>query len=498
MLMDDSRKIAQIIIARLEGREISKRFSYYRSLVKRGIGGFIIFGGRLKEVRDGIRKLQAEADVPLFIASDLERGLGQQIEGGTLFPHAMAIAHAVNRKKRSDIALLRRSVMVMAEEARVVGINTIFSPVIDVNTNPDNPIICTRAFSDNPEETAWFGREFIKGLQKKGLIACAKHFPGHGDTSQDSHRELPVVKADMRRLNRVELYPFYEAVKAKVKMMMVGHLKVPAIDKSFPASLSLKTINGLLRKKMRYKGLVVTDAMNMEAVSGKTMKSEGDACIKALIAGADILLHPSRPEYLIDHLTDHFNKIEHRIEESYKRIINAKKVFYKASPSASIRSVGKRENRKAAYELAERSIGDIKIKIAPDEKISLLVIDDDDSNSGAVFIKSVKNRLRNVKVFYRNNKSKKLPASIKDTILIAAAFSSVSAWKGSSGMSSGLMNLLKKSIKSSKYSIVIGFCSPYILEGIEAEKVINAYSDTEVMQEIVARVFSTLNHKDSK
>ena len=125
----------------------------------------------------------------------------------------------------------------------------------------------------------------------------------------------------------------------------------------------------------------------------------------------------------------------------------------------------------------------------------MLVIDDDDSNSGKVFIKTVKNRLRNVRLFYINNKSKKLPASIKDTILIAAVFSSVSAWKGSSRLSSGLMNILKKSIMASKYSVVTGFCSPYILEGIEAEKVINAYSDTEVMQEVVAEIFNPLYHE---
>jgi beta-glucosidase-like glycosyl hydrolase len=489
MLMNDRQKIAQVLIVRLQGEEIRKRFSYYRSLVKMGIGGFILFGGTLKQVRDGIRQLQKESAVPLFISSDLERGLGQQIEGGTLFPHAMAIAHGVNRNKRTDISLLRRSVKVMAEEAKAVGINTIFSPVMDVNTNSRNPIICTRAFSDDPEETAWFGREVIKGLQKEGIIACAKHFPGHGDTSQDSHRELPVIKANMRRLNRVELYPFNEAVKAKVQMMMAGHLKVPAIDKSCPASLSLKTIKGLLRKKMRYKGLVVTDAMNMEAVSGKTMKSEGDACIKALLAGADILLHPSDPEYLIDHLTDNFNRIEHRVEESYKRIINVKKAFYKASPSINIRTVGKKENRKAAYELAKRSIGELKVNIAPDEKVSLLVIDDDDSNSGKVFISTVKGRLRNVRVFYIDNKSKKLPASMKDTILIAAVFSGVSAWKGSSGLSSGLMNLLKKNIRASKYAVVIGFCSPYILEVIEAEKLVKAYSATEVTQKAAGEIF---------
>ncbi|MDO8283222.1 MAG: glycoside hydrolase family 3 protein [Thermodesulfovibrionia bacterium] len=491
MLMD-RKKTAQLIIARLDGNDIKKRFSYYHSLVKKGIGGFIIFGGDAKDVRDGVRKLQKSADTPLFISSDLERGLGQHIDGGTLFPHAMAIAHAVNRKKISDIELLKKAIKVMAEEAKAVGINTIFSPVMDVNTNPKNPIICTRAFSDTPEEAAWFGKEFIKGFQNAGIIACAKHFPGHGDTSVDSHKELPVLKANMKRLNKVELYPFAEAIKANVKMVMIGHLMVPAIDPDLPSSLSHKTVTGLLRKKMGYKGLVITDAMNMQAVSGKTKESEGEACMKALLAGADMILHPSDPEYVIDHLSAHSEAIVKRLDESYKKVLLTKNKFHKAS-SQNIRTVGSRENRKIAHELAKKAVNDIKVKILSGEKISLLVIDDDDKMSGKEFVKTVKGRLKNVSYFYVNNKNKKLSPSIKDTILIASVFSSVAAWKGRSSISTELMDILKKSIKASKYSIVIGFCSPYILEGLEAETVINAYSDTDVSQETAGEIFSKLS-----
>lgn len=488
MLMD-RKKTAQLVVARLDGKDIKKRFSYYQSLVKKGIGGFIIFGGNVKDVRDGIVKLQKSAAIPLFISSDLERGLGQHVEGGTLFPHAMAIAHAVDRKKKADVGLLRRAIKVMAEEAKAVGINTIFSPVMDVNTNPANPIICTRAFSDKPEEVAWFGKEFIKGLQNEGIIACAKHFPGHGDTSVDSHRELPVLKADIKRLNKVELYPFAEAIKANVKMVMIGHLMVPAIDSDLLSSLSHKTITYLLRKKMGFKGLVITDAMNMQAVSGQTRESEAEACMKALIAGADILLHPSDPEYVIHHLSAHYEDMAKRVDESFKRVLQAKKKFHKAS-SQNISSVGKMDNRKTAHELAKKAMNDIQVKIASGEKVSLLVIDDDDKRSGGGFVKTVKGCLKDVTSFYINNQKKQLPASVKNTILIAAVFSSVAAWKGRSSITTELMDILKKSIKASKYSIVIGFCSPYILEDLEAETVINAYSDTEVSQEVAGRIFS--------
>ncbi|MBI4842915.1 MAG: hypothetical protein HY809_01125 [Nitrospirae bacterium] len=484
-----NKKTAQLIIARLDGSEIKRKFSHYDSLVKKGIGGFIIFGGNVKDVRDGIRKLQKSADIPLFISSDLERGLGQHIGGGTLFPHAMAIAHAVNRKKMADVELLRKAVKIMAEEARAAGINTIFSPVMDVNTNPKNPIICTRAFSDKPEEASWFGKEFIKGFQKEGIIACAKHFPGHGDTSVDSHRELPVLKAKMKRLNKVELFPFAEAVKADVKMIMIGHLMVPAIDPVFPASLSHKTITGLLRKKMGYSGLVITDAMNMQAVCGRTKESEGEACVKALLAGADIILHPSDPEYVIDYLSAHYDAIAKRIDESYKRALKLKKKFGGMQSLPNIKVIGRRENHDTAHELAKRAVGNLRINIAPDEKVSLLIIDDDDAMSGRKFVKTVKGRLKNAASFYISNKNKRPPVSVKGTILIAAVFSGIAAWKGRSGISTELMGILIKSIKDSKYSIVIGFCSPYILEELEAETVINAYSDTEVSQQVAGEIF---------
>src|SRR3989338_10969437 len=349
----EDKKIAQIIIARLDGKNINKKFNYYQSLVKKGIGGFIIFGGKLKEVSNAIKKLQDGAEIPLFIASDLEQGLGQHIEGGTLFPPAMAIGQAINQKNRNDIALLRKSISIIAQETKTAGINTIFAPVLDVNTNPKNPIICTMAFSGSPKKVAWFGSEFIKGFQKHGIIACAKHFPGHGDTIKDSHKELPVVKADIKRLRNIELYPFSQAVKAGVKMIMLGHLKVPALDSKFPSSLSQKTVHGLLRERMRFKGLVITDAMNMHAIR----YGEEKACLMALNAGADIILHPSNPEKIIDYLSSRWGKIAPRVEESVRRIVKVKSEINSVQRTAySVQRIGAKAHWETAKELTQKSI----------------------------------------------------------------------------------------------------------------------------------------------
>lgn len=493
MLMDNRKKIAQLIIARLDGGDITKKYDYYRKLARKGIGGFIIFGGKFKEVRDGIRQLQGEAEIPLFISSDLERGLGQHIEGGTLFPPAMAFAKAIDRRDKDDLRLLREAIDIMALEAKAAGINIIFAPVVDVNINPQNPIICTRAFSENPSTVAWFGREFVKGIQKHGLIACAKHFPGHGDTAKDSHRELPVVKVDMARLKRVELYPFREVINAGVRMVMAGHLKVIAIDPKHPASLSEKTLKVFLRKKMGFDGLIITDAMNMEAVSKIAGGSCSRACSMALNAGADILLHPDNPEEVIDFLSSKSNEIMPEVERALSRILRVKKslVKYQSKP-LSIRSVGTKSHQEIVGELIRKSLGKIKTGISSKEELAVLIIDDDNAKSGKVFIKTVKKYSKKVKTIYIDNTSKPDTQSILNAIkgrtLAAAVFSKVSAWKGRSGISLELKALLKKAVRASQRSIVAGFCSPYILQEIKEAQIINAYSDSEQAQEIVSEM----------
>ncbi|MEW6715126.1 MAG: glycoside hydrolase family 3 N-terminal domain-containing protein [Nitrospirota bacterium] len=497
--MDNQRKIAQLLIARLDGRDITKKYDYYRKLVRQGIGGFIIFGGKLKEVRDGIRRLQREAEIPLFISSDLERGLGQHIEGGTLFPPAMAFARAVDPKDKNDLRLLREAIDIMSLEAKVVGINIIFAPVVDVNINPQNPIICTRAFSDNPTTVAWFGREFVNGIQKHGPIACAKHFPGHGDTAKDSHRELPVVKADMARLKRVELYPFKEAINAGVRMVMAGHLKVIAIDPKYPASLSEKTLKIFLKKKMGFEGLVITDAMNMEAVSKIAGGSCARACLMALNAGADILLHPDNPEEVIDFLSSQSDEIMPEVDRALDGILRVKKGLVKSqSELLSIRSVGTKSHQETAGELIRKSLKKINTGILPKEKLAVLIIDDDNAHSGKNFIKTLKKSCKKVKTIYVDNKSKPDMQSLLNSLygrtLVAAVFSKVSAWKGRSDLSRELKALLKKAVRASQRSIVVGFCSPYILQEIKADEIINAYSDSEQAQEIVSEMICKKHH----
>src|SRR5512137_1964264 len=298
--------VAQMVMPRIEGKRLAD--PSYRSemsaLAKDGIGGFILFGGDIEGTPRYLDELQSGAEVPLLVSSDVERGLGQQLEGGTRFPSQRAVASAVKGRSKKDVELLGRMLDAVRTETRAAGIHVVFSPVMDVNNNPDNPIICTRAFGEDPETVEWFGRQYIRGLQQNGpdgkqdLLACAKHFPGHGDTDQDSHSVLPVIRADRSRLNRTELPPFREAVKDGVGMVMIAHLLVPVLDPVKPVTFSKKVVTALLREGMDFDGIIVSDALDMGALA--TEYPQDEIAIRAVEAGIDILLHPVDARATVD------------------------------------------------------------------------------------------------------------------------------------------------------------------------------------------------------
>lgn len=259
-----------------------------------GVGGFIIFGGTAETVRRLTADLLRRAGRPLLLAADLERGAGQQIAGLTEFPPPMALASL------GDPAVVRWAASVTAQEARAVGVNWIFAPVADLDILPDNPIVQTRAFGEDPNLVATCVRHWIEGCQAAGALACAKHYPGHGRTTVDSHIALPVVEAPAAALRTTDLLPFTVAIESGVASIMTAHVAYPSLDDSnLPATLS-RTLLGELRSKSRFDGLVVTDALIMDgALSGRR---ESDAAVQAVQAGADLLLYPNDPRRVRDAL----------------------------------------------------------------------------------------------------------------------------------------------------------------------------------------------------
>jgi beta-glucosidase-like glycosyl hydrolase len=250
-----------------------------------GVGGFILFGGTAETVRRLTADLLRRAGRPMLIASDLERGAGQQVAGLTEFPPPLALASL------EDASVVRWAGAVTAQEARAVGINWVFAPVADLDVLADNPIVQTRAFGSDPDRVASMVRSWIEGCQDGGALACAKHFPGHGRTTVDSHIALPVVSASAATLRETDLLPFRIAVESGVASIMTAHVAYPAMDPSgFPATMSAAVLDEL-RTGMRFDGLVVSDALIMDgALAGRR---ESDAAVEAIAAGVDLLLYPN-------------------------------------------------------------------------------------------------------------------------------------------------------------------------------------------------------------
>jgi beta-glucosidase len=250
-----------------------------------GVGGFIVFGGTVESVRRLTADLLRRAGRPLLIASDLERGAGQQVAGLTQFPPPLALASL------EDASVVRWAGAVTAQEARAVGINWVFAPVGDLDVLPDNPIVQTRAFGGDPNRVASLVRTWIEGCQDAGALACAKHFPGHGRTTVDSHIALPVVADSAGELRETDLLPFAIAVESGVASVMTAHVAYPALDASgLPATIS-RPIMAELRERLGFDGLVVTDALIMDAAL--VGRRESDAAVEAIQAGVDLLLYPN-------------------------------------------------------------------------------------------------------------------------------------------------------------------------------------------------------------
>ena len=296
------------------------------------VGGIIISVGSPIEVAAKLNWLQSLSELPLLIGSDLEAGAGFRFDGvlhaptniwlggATRFPAFMALGAS------GDPGMAYEMGRVTALEGRAIGVHVPFAPVLDVNNNPDNPVINVRAIGEDPDQVAVLGAAFVRGVQDHGAIATAKHFPGHGDTGIDSHISLPVIRVDRERMDSVELLPFRHAVDAGLGAIMTAHITVPEITgASIPATLAPAVLSDLLRDEMRFRGLVFTDAMDMGAVD--RMFDRGEAAVRALEAGADVILMPpdlaaAREGIISAVLSGRLP--EERVDRSVLRILRAK------------------------------------------------------------------------------------------------------------------------------------------------------------------------------
>jgi len=282
------------------------------------VGGIIVSVGSPLDIASRLNRLQARAPLPLLIASDLESGSSFRLSGGTPFPSNMGIAATGREEDAYEVG------RVTALEGRSVGIHLTFSPVADVNNNPENPIINTRSYGEDAGLVARLVAATVRGIQDHGMLATAKHFPGHGDTGTDSHITLPVISAGWRRLDSLELVPFRAAIDAGVAFMMSGHLALPKLTgtNGRPATLDPAILTGVLRDSLGFRGLVVTDALDMGGIVEQY--GPGEAAVLSFLAGSDLLLMPADPGQAIAAMTTAVESgrvTYERLERSVRRVL---------------------------------------------------------------------------------------------------------------------------------------------------------------------------------
>lgn len=320
--LSQDEKLGQLFIVALYTNKDEAHINGVRNIVvNEKLGGLILMQDDAAREINLVNEFQKKSKIPLMIGMDAEWGLFQRIAAAHKFPWAMTLGAIQDKSLISEMSAK------IAEDAKRMGINWDFAPVVDVNTNPNNPIIGNRSFGSEVQNVISSALAYSNGLQDNNILAAIKHFPGHGDTDQDSHLDLPVISHSLKRLNEIEIAPFKALMDKGIGGVMVAHLYVPALEKTkgIPASISKNIITGILKDQLGYKGLIITDALNMGAVANKFKAGELDAM--AFAAGNDIMLFSqdvSTGKKLIQQAIDKGEISQDRVEESVKKILLTK------------------------------------------------------------------------------------------------------------------------------------------------------------------------------
>jgi beta-N-acetylhexosaminidase len=325
--LNDEQKIAQLMVVRLSSGNATKTEVIFHdkeveeAVRTYNIGGICLFQGGPITQANFINHFQSIAQTPILISIDGENGVGMRMDSVAFLPRQMMMGAV------PDASLIYQYGKMVAEQCKRAGIQVNYAPVVDINNNPDNPVINDRSFGEDKYKVSAFGVNYMRGMQDAGIMACAKHFPGHGDVSVDSHLDLPVINKTKEQLDSLELYPFHEMIKAGVGGVMVAHLSVPAIDNTAnrPTSISYNNVTGLLRNELNFKGLTFTDALEMKGLT--KFFPDGEASAQSLIAGNDMLCLPGDIPGAIEKIKDAINRKELSwadIDAHVKKVLQAK------------------------------------------------------------------------------------------------------------------------------------------------------------------------------
>jgi beta-N-acetylhexosaminidase len=505
-------KVGQMVMGWMGGEYLPHDSDAYDRLAElvrtQRVGGMLVSVGPPLEVAARLNELQRISGLPLLIAADLERGTGMRLTawslpsglhlgGGIELPPALAFGAA------GDPALAREAGLLTAREGRAVGIHMNFAPVLDINSNPANPIINTRSYGEDPDAVARLGTAFAAGLQAGGMLAVAKHFPGHGDADVDSHIDLPLLGADLARLRRVELVPFRAAVAAGIDGVMSAHIALPRVaGDSVPATLSPRLLSGLLRDELGFGGLIVADQLNMGALVRRY--GAADIPVRAVEAGADILLIPPDVATAIDAVVAAVRSgriAEARIDESVRRILHAKaRVGLHRSRTVELDAVpavvGGRAGAALARAVAEAAVTLVRdrdrVVPLPARGRTLLVVYSDEATPGlARVLQQELARGGGVRVVQlsgaRPDLAPLLDAGPADAVVVAA-FVRIASGSGTASLPGELAGELRR-LAAARRMLLISFGNPYLLSQVpEAGGYLLAWGFDAASQRAAARV----------
>jgi beta-N-acetylhexosaminidase len=498
-----NQKVAQLVMIPFYGEAPNTRSRQYRRFLRlvqeSGVGGLILVnrteGRGIKRAEPYalaafLNRMQRLAKIPLIVGGDFERGPSMRVDGTTLFPHAMAFAAG------GDPQATKYMGEITALDSRALGVHWIFFPVADVNSNPDNPIINIRSFGENPQQVSEHVRAFIQGSRadpKNRILTTAKHFPGHGDTADDSHLKLPSVQSDKARLESVELVPFRAAIEEGVDAVMTAHIAVPALDApDLPATLSPAIMTGLLRDELKFKGLIVTDALEMGGVAKGY--STGDAAVRALEAGADVLLMPPDPEAAIRAVVAAVRKGRismKRIDESVARVLAAKQsVGLDRTKLVDVEAIAdvinSPEAAARAQEITDRAVtlvkneGNVLPLQNPKDACFFVLAEGRYSNEGLAITQELRQRsATKIVALDPTLPDSELDAAAQNAAscdqIVVMAFASVAAYRDNLALPGGFPKLIENLIATGHPVTLVSLGSPYLVRSFPK---VSAYMTT--------------------
>lgn len=531
------QKVGQLVSVGVNATFLNQDSDAFKALKRQveenHVGGIILFRGPVYESVVLMNRMQQAARYPLLISADLEAGSGMRFDDTINFPWNMAVGATGNPE------YARRQGEVTAREARAMGVQQVYAPVVDVNNNAANPVINVRSYGEDPAEVGRFAAAFTEGAQKGGVMATAKHFPGHGDTAVDSHRGLPEINVDRNRLDTVELVPFRAAIDAGVGSIMVAHVGLPQIDPTvvkplpradrmrvdtdeggeivsesaaIPATVS-PVIGKMLRNDLHFRGLIVTDALSM---SGLTIYFRQDeAAVRALEAGADMLLKPADNDAAVRGVREAVRSgrlTEERIEHSARKLLAAKYdlglVNQRITPLDEIdRIVSSRDATELAKDIAEDSVTLVRndedlvpLRVKPEKRIFNLAITngDDRLTISGPFVRALSKNVGKLETIVLDERSsavdvqKAVDKAKQADLVIASLYGRVRTGQVRSvGLPEPGAKALSALIESKKPMVAISFGNPYLLQNFpQLRTYLVAYGDMPSLQQASARALA--------